>query len=286
VLSEDHPRLVPYGISDEMAFNVGLACGGMIEVFIQPYEKAIPLAEPVAYAYVLDGEQRGAGLFVSESGAFRGSLGLGVELDARVAADAARRLRDGQPARETYPDAPGGPVEVFVDTYAAKPTLYIFGAVQIGVSLARFAKQIGFNVVVIDARGSWARRERFPEADEIHIQRADDFLAAHPLGHNAYVAVLSHQPELDDPALLGALRSPARYVGAVGSSKTQKARRGRLLKGGVTEEQYARLRGPIGLDIGAQNPEEIAIAILGEMLAAKYGRLQPSRAPEHQLVAI
>jgi xanthine dehydrogenase accessory factor len=185
----------------------------------------------------------------------------------------------------SYPDAPGGPIEVFVDTYAAKPTLYVFGAVQIGVSLARFAKQLGFGVVIVDARGSWATRERFPDADEIHIRRADDCLAERPLGHNAYVAVLSHQPELDDPALLGALRSDARYVGAVGSSKTQKARRGRLLAGGVTEAQLARLRGPIGLDIGAQNPEEISIAILAEALAAKYGRLDSKPAREPQLAA-
>jgi xanthine dehydrogenase accessory factor len=144
------------------------------------------------------------------------------------------------------------------------------------------AKATGeFRVVVVDARGAWANDERFPEVDEIHVTHADDYLKEHPLGSNAYVAVLSHDPKLDDPALTGALPSRARFVGAIGSPKTQAARRERLAAVGLTEEQIGRLHGPVGLDIGAQTPEEIGVAILAQMIAAKNGKLAPAR----QLVA-
>jgi xanthine dehydrogenase accessory factor len=272
VMEEDQARLVPYGITDDMAFNVGLACGGRIEVFIQPFGRAFPTEKPVAFAYTIQGENVGSGLLAWEFGKHRGSLGLGDALDEQVAKDAIAALREGQPRQLKYPDAPGGPLRIFVDTYPAQPTIYIFGGVHIGVALCHLAKQVGgFRVVVVDARGVWATRERFPEADEIHIQHADDYLAAHPLGSNAYVAVLSHDPKLDDPALIGALKSPARYIGAIGSGKTQAARRERMKAAGVTDEQMARLHGPIGLPIEAQTPEEIAVAVLGEMIAAKNG---------------
>jgi xanthine dehydrogenase accessory factor len=272
VIDDDKARLVPYGITDDMAFDVGLACGGRIEVFIQPFGRAFPTEKPVAFAYVIDGSEPnvGNGLLAWEFGKHRGSLGLGDALDAQVAQDAIATLREGQPRQLRYPDAPGGPLRVFVDTYPAQPTIYIFGGVHIGVALCHLAKQVGgFRVVVVDARGVWATRERFPEADEIHIQHADDYLAAHPLASNAYVAVLSHDPKLDDPALIGALKSPARYIGAIGSGKTQSARRERLKAAGITDEQIGRLYGPIGLSIEAQTPEEISVAILGEMIRAK-----------------
>jgi xanthine dehydrogenase accessory factor len=282
VIEEDQARLVPYGITDDMAFNVGLACGGRIEVFIQPFGRAFPTEKPVAFAYTIAGPNVGSGLLAWEFGKHRGSLGLGDEFDERVAKDAVAALREGQPRQVKYEDGPDGPVRVFVDTYPAQPTIYIFGGVHIGVALCHLAKQVGgFRVVVIDARGVWATRERFPEADEIHIQHADDYLSAHPLGSNAYVAVLSHDPKLDDPALIGALKSSARYIGAIGSGKTQSARRERMKKAGVTDEQMGRLHGPIGLPIEAQTPEEIAVAILGEMIRAKNGAeaTPPAREP-------
>jgi len=274
VLEEDHPRLVPYGISDEMAFNVGLACGGQIEVFIRPFEQAVPTDTPVAYAYVVEGEGPGNGLLAWESGKHRGSLGRGAAFDARVAADAIARLRDGRAGQLRYDDAPGGSVRVFVDTYPAQPTIVIFGGVHIGVALAQLAKIAGgFRVVVVDARGAWATPERFSQADEIHVTHADDYLRLHPLGSNSYVAVLSHDPKLDDPALFGALQSDARFVGAVGSPKTQRERRERLMAAGLTQEQVARIHGPIGLDLGSQSPEEIGVAVLAQIIAAKNGKL-------------
>ena len=280
VLEEDHPRLVPYGISDDMAFNVGLACGGQIEVFIQPFGRAFPTEKPVAFAYVVDGPNQGSGLLAWEFGKHRGSLGLGDAFDDRVASDAIARLRGGFPGDRTYTDVDAGPVRVFVDTYPAQPTVVIFGAVHIGVALAHLAKAVGgFRVVVVDARGVWATPTRFPEADEIHVMHADDYLKQHPLASNAYVAVLSHDPKLDDPALFGALQSDARYVGAIGSSKTQRDRRERLRTAGLTDEQLNRLYGPIGLDLGAQSPEEIGVAVLAQMIAAKNGKLPAAVQP-------
>src|ERR1700716_557153 len=274
VLEDDAARLVPYGISDEMAFNVGLACGGKIEVFIQPFGRAFPTEKPVAFVNVIDGEGQGNGLLAWEFGKHRGSLGRGDELDARVAQDAIAMLRDGQPGQRRYDDAPGGPLRVFVDTYPAQPTIVIFGGVHIGVAVARLVKAAGgFRVVVVDARGAWATPERFSDADEIHVMHADEYLRQHPLGSNSYVAVLSHDPKLDAPALFGALQSDARFIGAIGSPKTQRERRERLAAAGITEAQLARLHGPIGLDIGAQSPEEIGVAILAQIIAAKNGKL-------------
>jgi xanthine dehydrogenase accessory factor len=287
VIEEDHPRLVPYGISDDMAFNVGLACGGQIEVFIQPFGRAFPTEKPVAFAYVIEGEGVGNGLLAWEFGKHRGSLGRGDEFDERVAREAIRLLRDGQNRQLSYDDAPGGPVKIFVDTYPARPTIVIFGAVHIGVALARLAKsEGGFKVIVVDARGIWATRERFPDVDEIHVMRADDYLETHPLGSNAYVAVLSHDPKLDDPALIGALQSDARFVGAIGSPKTQRERRARLIAAGLTEEQVGRLYGPVGLDLGATSPEEIGVAVLAQMIAAKNGKLAPAEAPPPPRAAV
>lgn len=274
VIDEDHPRLVPYGISDEMAFNVGLACGGQIEVFIQPFGKAFPTEKPVAFAYVVDGPEQGSGLLAWEFGKHRGSVGQGDEFDDRVARDAMALLKDGRSGQLRYEDAPNGPTRLFVDAYPAQPTIVIFGGVHTGVALAQLAKSVGgFRVVVVDARGAWATPERFPTADEIHVMHADDYLKGHPLTSQSYVAVLSHDPKLDDPALLGALKSDARFVGAIGSPKTQRERRQRLGEAGLTEEQLNRLYGPIGLDIGAQSPEEIGVAILGQIIAAKNGKL-------------
>jgi xanthine dehydrogenase accessory factor len=254
-------------------------------VFIQPFGRAFPTEKPVAFVNVIDGEGQGNGLLAWEFGKHRGSLGRGDELDARVAQDAIAMLRDGQPGQRRYDDAPGGPLRVFVDTYPAQPTIVIFGGVHIGVALAQLAKVTGeFKTVVVDARGVWATPERFPSADEIHIMHADDYLKDHPLGSNTYVAVLSHDPKLDDPALFGALQSKARFVGAIGSPKTQRERRERLKAAGLTDEQLARLHGPIGLDIGAQSPEEIGLAILGQMIAAKNGKLP--MAPTAQRVAV
>src|ERR671931_2447654 len=137
VLEEDQARLVPYGISDDMAFNVGLACGGQIEVFIQPFGRAFPLEKPVAFAYSIEGPHVGSGLLAWEFGKHRGSLGQGDAFDEQVAERAIAALGAGQPTQLKLEGAPEGETRVFVDTYPAQPTIVIFGGVHIGVALAK-----------------------------------------------------------------------------------------------------------------------------------------------------
>src|SRR3712207_5173195 len=164
------------------------------------------------------------------------------------------------------------PVDVFLETFPPPPTLLIFGAVHVAQPLTRFAKALGFDVVVVDARATLATRERFPDADRIVQAWPDEALQTLTVEPNTYVAILTHDPKFDEPALLGTLGTRARYIGAVGSRKTNRDRRQRLLDGGASEESVARIRGPIGLDIGAETPEEMAISILAEIIAARHGR--------------
>src|SRR5205085_12339759 len=186
-----------------------------------------------------------------------------------VRRDALQALRRGAPRRASYPGPNGQPTDVFLDVYPSPPTLLIFGGVHIGVPLARFAKQLGFRVRVIDARGRFANEERFPDADEIVLTYADEYLANTRVDSSTFVAVLSHDPKLDDPALVHTLRTPARYIGAIGSRTTNEKRRARLKEQGLPDELLARIHAPIGLNIGAQTPEEIALAIMAEIVAAR-----------------
>src|SRR3712207_6495063 len=164
------------------------------------------------------------------------------------------------------------PVDVFIETFPPPPTLLIFGAVHVAQPLTRFAKALGFRVIVSDARAKLATPDRFPEADRVMVGWPDEALAELPIERNTYVAILTHDPKFDEPALLGTLETRARYIGAVGSRKTNRDRRRRLLDAGVKREQLARIRGPIGLDIGAASPEEMAISILAEIVAVRHGR--------------
>jgi xanthine dehydrogenase accessory factor len=226
---------------------------------------------PVAAATVISGSGRiGARLVVFDDGSTEGTL-EDPELESRVRRDALAALQRGAPRRTKYQTADGDSVEVFLDVFTAPPTLLIFGGVHVGVPLARFAKQMGFRIRVIDARGRFANQERFPDVDEIALTYADDYLESFRVDSSTYVVVLSHDPKLDDPALIHAVRTPARYIGAIGSRTTNQKRRARLKDQGVPEELLDRIHGPIGLDIGADTPEEIAIAILAEMIAAKNG---------------
>lgn len=227
---------------------------------------------PVVAATVIEGSDVvGARLLAFEDGAVEGSLG-DAALDEQVRREALAALRRGKAQRASFPGPDGATLTVFLDVYPAPPTLLIFGGVHVGVPLARFAKQLGFRVKVIDARGRWATPERFPDADEIHIQYADEFLANARVDSSTYVVVLSHDPKLDDPALLAVMRRPARYIGAIGSRTTNQKRRARLKEAGLPDELIDRIHAPIGLDLGAETPEEIALAIMAEMIAAKNGR--------------
>lgn len=161
---------------------------------------------------------------------------------------------------------------VFIDVFQPRPQLVIFGAVHAAQALDWFARKLGYRVVVVDARRALATRERFPETDQLITAWPDDAYQQLNILPSSSIAILSHDPKFDEPAIRGALDTPARYIGAVGSRKTARERLERLREGGVPEDQIARIHGPIGLDIGGGSPEEMAISILAEILSVAHGR--------------
>ena len=230
---------------------------------------ALAAEQPIAVATVVGGaEQTGAKLLIHPDGSTLGALGAGLP-ERQIVADALAMLARDERGIRAY-TTPTGDVEVFVETFPPPPTMYIVGAVHIAIPLVTFAQTLGFRVVVVDARGAFATPERFAHADELIMAWPDEALEG-KLNSNSFVVLLTHDPKLDDPALKIALPSPARYVGALGSPKTHARRLERLRAEGLPEEQLARLHAPIGLKIGAGTPEEIAVSIIAEIVAARHG---------------
>ena len=275
VLKGAPPRLLRFGVADETAWAVGLACGGSIEVFVEALDpsvfaslrEAVRLDEPLALATVIAGPapQLGGHAVLRAGGAAAGSLEGPVRTTA--AAALAEALATSRPARVAVA---GG--ELFVDVLRPLPTLVVVGGVHIAVALVALARTLGFRTVIVDPRPAFANPERFPHADRIESAWPDEALKALGLTSSTAVAVLTHDPKLDDPALRAALPSAAFYVGALGSRNTQAKRRKRLLEAGLTEAQVDRLRAPIGLDLGGRSPEEIALSVMAEVVAARHGR--------------
>jgi xanthine dehydrogenase accessory factor len=290
------PRLLTFGITEEQNVEqIGLSCGGEIRVFVERLESS-PLTEtllqslqaemPVALATVIaapdgNGELVGKHLLVSETANEPTLDEPGV---AGLAAGVVERARDllrrgettGQtaiiPAHNATGNAqPGDDYEVFYAVYPAPPTLIIVGAGHISIPLTKLAKVLGYRVIVIDARETFATRERFPDADELLVEWPDEALERLPITGTTAVAVLTHDDKFDVPALAKALHSPAGYVGVIGSRGTRAARDKRLREEGITEEELAHIHGPIGLSIGAKTPEEIALAILAQIVAVRRG---------------
>lgn len=233
--------------------------------------EAIDNLTPVALATIVSGPGLGAKLLVLPDRVEGGFPQPGLD---DVVADAAKTLLEEERS-ETKPLALAGSddqVEVFIETFPPPPLLVIFGAVHVAQSLCTFAKQLGFRVFVTDARATLATEERFPGADRIIRAWPDDAIAELEISRNTYVAILTHDPKFDEPALIGALATEARYIGAVGSRRTNRDRRQRLTDAGVSAESISRVRGPIGLDIGADTPDEMAISILAEIIAVRHGR--------------
>jgi xanthine dehydrogenase accessory factor len=280
-LTSDRARLVRYGISDELAFTVGLSCGGSIDVLVEPVGRphervaaALSAGEPALLARVIEPAERAGtvGVWIGERPddgwdpdlalAARAALGEG---DSRIVAT---RLADGTDA------------SVFLEALPVPARLVIVGATDIAMALARFAKGVGYRVLVADPRTALATRERFPDAAELVHLWPDEALARVALDESAAVVVLSHDPKFDHPALVAALRSRAGYVGAIGSRRTNEQRFAWLREQGFAEEDLARVHAPIGLDLGARTAEEIALAIAAEIVAARRGRSAGSlRAP-------
>ena len=231
--------------------------------------EALAAEQPCAVATIVGGAgDTGAKLFIGSDGATLGALGAGLD-EPEIARDALAMLARDERGIRTYA-TPSGEVEVFVETYPPPPTMYIVGAVHIAIPLVTLAKTLGFRTVVVDARGAFATPERFAHADELVAAWPDEYLAG-KLNSNSFVVLLTHDPKLDDPALKLALPSPARYVGALGSPSTHAKRLARLRGEGMADELLARLHAPIGLKIGGNTPEEIAVSIIAEIVAARHG---------------
>ena len=192
------------------------------------------------------------------------------ELPAEVAADVltdARELMEHEQNRTlSY-----GDTEVFIETVAPPPHLVVFGAVHIAQPLSTMARQLGFHVTVSDARAAFTTDERFPDADRVLVGWPDDLKDEIELDRRTYVVLLSHDARFEDPVLPWVLASPVKYVGAMGSRKTSAARVEKLQGLGYSEDQIARIHGPVGLDIGAETPAETAISILAEIIQVRYG---------------
>jgi xanthine dehydrogenase accessory factor len=251
--------------------------------FLAEVRRRVEAEEAVVVATVVDGP-RGVGnrMLVYPDGTSRGSLGDG-ELDQKATADYRDQLLKSESKTIEYP-TDGGPTLVFYDVYPSPDRLLIFGGVHVAVPLVELAKVLGFRITVVDARGQWATRERFPKADEIAVMYADEYLENARLDLSTYVVVLTHDPKLDDPAIIAAAKHDIRYIGAIGSRRTHAGRIERLKEAGLTDEQIAKIHAPIGMDIRARNPEEIALSVLAEMVAAKNGmqtlaRHTPARVP-------
>jgi xanthine dehydrogenase accessory factor len=227
--------------------------------------------EPAVVATIIEGEDGvGRKLLLRPGAAPLGGLG-DAALDEAVARDARDLLTRERSETRRYP-APGGQVSVFLEVYPRPPRLLVFGAVHVGILITAFARQIGFRVLVIDARAAFATPERFPHADELIVRWPDEALAEMTVDESTYAVLLTHDPKFDDPTLMTLLRSDCRYIGAIGSRGTTLERNDRLREAGFTEAEIDRIHSPIGLDLGAVTPEEVALSIVAEMIAARYGR--------------
>lgn len=229
--------------------------------------QAIAGERPVALATVIQGAHTGAKLLVEAAGPVHGSLG-DATLDARIRDDALTLLDAETSTTRTYSTA-HGECEVLMEVYPSPPHLVIVGAVHTAIALTTCAKELGFRVTIVDPRSAFATPERFGHADDLIIAWPDEALPMLRLDRSTYVAVLTHDPKLDNPAVRVALRYPVRYVGALGSPKTQEKRKQALRDEGVREADLARVYGPIGLRINAKTPAEIAVAILAEMISVR-----------------
>jgi xanthine dehydrogenase accessory factor len=291
------PRLRRYGVSDDDAFAVGLTCGGILDVFIQPVTAARAAAigrvaaavaerRPVCVATVVAGRGVGRHIVVTPddvigdlgddrlTGAVaadsRGLLARGISTTVDMGVNGERRMDD---------------LTVFVESFAPPPRLIVFGAIDFASAVARIGKFLGYHVVVCDARPVFATATRFPEADEIVVEWPHRYLERAEVDASTSLCVLTHDPKFDVPLLVAALRTPAAYIGAMGSRRTHEDRLGRLAEAGVAPEALARLRSPIGLDLGARTPEETAVSIAAELIAYAWGgtgrALTSTTAPIH-----
>jgi xanthine dehydrogenase accessory factor len=292
------PVLQTYGVSDDDAFAVGLTCGGIIDIFVERVDKAsfpelgeiaaaVERGEPVAVATVISGPgQVGARRVIwsrdtASAGAHddgwhsgaSGTLGT-ARLDAAVDDDVRGMLAQGLTGIRRYGEhgeRRGDDLSVFVNSFAPPPRMLVFGAIDFAAAVARAGKFLGYHVTVCDARKVFATASRFPDADEVVVEWPHRFLARADVDARTVICVLTHDPKFDVPLLEVALRTPAGYIGAMGSRRTHDDRLARLREAGLTEDELSRLRSPIGLDLGARTPEETAVSIAAELIQLRWG---------------
>jgi len=291
VCQTGRPVLQTYGVSDDDAFAVGLTCGGIIDIFVERVDKdsfpalgdiaaAVERGEPVAVATVIAGPgQVGARRVIWtgddgwRSGA-SGTLGSGPRLDAAVDNDVRGMLAQGLTGIRRYGahgERRGDELSVFVNSFAPAPRMLVFGAIDFAAAVARVGKFLGYQVTVCDARKVFATTSRFPDADEVVVDWPHRFLAATEVDARTVICVLTHDPKFDVPLLEVALRTPAGYIGAMGSRRTHDDRLARLREVGLSSGELSRLRSPIGLDLGARTPEETAVSIAAELIQLRWG---------------
>ena len=243
VLKSRAARVAAFGVADDVAFEVGLACGGHIEVFVQPLTPA--------HRRLIAKLER------DEPATLRTNLVTGEA-----------ELIDGAPSGAELARRNG---DSFVEPFRRPARLIIIGAIHIAIPLHRLAKTMGYRVTVVDARAKFATKERFPEADELIVAWPDEAMANLAIDNSSYVVILTHDPKFDLPALRSVLTKEAGYVGAIGSRKTNQNRFDALRSEGFTEDQLARVHGPIGLDLGGRGAEETALGIVAEITAVRFG---------------
>ncbi len=313
VVGDATPVLQRYGVSDDDAFAVGLTCGGILDVFVEKVDREsfpqladvaadVDAGRPVAVCTVLehpDPARVGRRLVVRPDDvpdhATDGTLGS-ARADSAVGDDARGLLASGRTETLTFgPEGErrGEGMRVFVASYAPKPRMLVFGAIDFAAAVARVGSFLGYRVTVCDARPVFATRSRFPDADEVVVDWPHRYLTGEAEGgridERTVLAVLTHDPKFDVPLLEVALRLPVAYVGAMGSRRTHDDRLARLREVGVSEDDLDRLSSPIGLDLGARTPEETAVSIAAEIIQLRWGgqgrRLAEVGGPIHHLGA-
>ncbi|MFC8862788.1 XdhC family protein [[Kitasatospora] papulosa] len=278
-----------FGYSDEDAFAVGLTCGGVIDIMVTPVHEDSPQRDVLraaisaaasggqaALARVVRGpaELLGRALLLRPDGSQEGGLGGHAELDRTAAAEARALLDTGRTGTVTLSEdgshCPGG-LTLLVECNVEPPRMIVFGAIDFAAALVRVGKFLGHHVTVCDARPVFTTRARFPEADEVVVDWPHRYLRSTRTDGRTVLCVLTHEARFDVPLLTEALRRPVAFVGAMGSRGTHEDRLRRLREAGLNDHELARLRSPIGLDLGARTPEETALSIAAEIIAAKRG---------------
>jgi xanthine dehydrogenase accessory factor len=288
VIETGVPVLETYGVSDDDAFAVGLTCGGILDVFVERVDKerfaelgevaaAVRRGDPVAVATVTAGPGHIGTRRVVWGGAQAcapASLGSGARLDDAVDDDVRGMLAQGLTGVRRYGEhgeRRGDELSVFVNSFAPPPQMLVFGAIDFAAAVAKVGKFLGYRVTVCDARGLFATAARFPDADEVVVDWPHRYLEGVATDGRSVICVLTHDPKFDVPLLEVALRKPAAYIGAMGSRRTHDDRIERLREAGLSPDELARLRSPIGLDLGARTPEETAVSVAAELIQLRWG---------------